>query len=110
MEYEAGCVEGVYGGTKQTNTARLPRPVHVVEPVHTSMYLVCTLVQLVWILGNLAFQRSALDMLVHTGAYNPLLCIHGTSFTKKAGNLRRGKVENRQAFVLEQPRLSLLNR
>ncbi len=35
---------------------------------------------------------------------------HGTSFTKKAGNLRRGKVENRQAFVLEQPRLSLLNR
>jgi hypothetical protein len=29
---------------------------------------------------------------------------------KKAGNLRRGKVENRQAFVLEQPRLSLPNR
>jgi hypothetical protein len=27
-----------------------------------------------------------------------------------AGNLRRGKVENRQAFVLEQPRLSLPNR
>ncbi len=29
---------------------------------------------------------------------------------KKAGNLRRGKVENSQAFVLEQPRLSLSNR
>ncbi len=29
---------------------------------------------------------------------------------KKAGNLRRGKVENSQAFVLEQPLLSLLNR
>ncbi len=24
--------------------------------------------------------------------------LYGTSFTKKAGNLRRGKVENRQAF------------
>ena len=44
----------------------------------------------------------ASDRLAHDG--------HGTSFTKKAGNLRRGKVENRQAFVLEQPRLSLLNR
>jgi hypothetical protein len=28
----------------------------------------------------------------------------------KAGNLRLGKVENRQAFFLEQPRLSLQNR
>ncbi len=29
---------------------------------------------------------------------------------KKAGNLRRGNVENRQAFVLEQSQLSLPNR
>jgi hypothetical protein len=29
---------------------------------------------------------------------------------KKAGNLRRGEVENRKAFVLEQPQLSLPNR
>ena len=27
---------------KQTNVACLPRTVHVVQPVHTSMYLVCT--------------------------------------------------------------------
>jgi hypothetical protein len=44
-------------------------------------------------------------------AYALLHAAHGTGFTKKkAGNLRRGKVENRQAFVLEQPRLSLPNR
>jgi hypothetical protein len=32
------------------------------------------------------------------------------SFTQKAGNLRRGKVDNCQAFVLEQPLLLLPNR
>jgi hypothetical protein len=35
---------------------------------------------------------------------------HGTSFTQKAGNLRRRKVENCKSIVLVQPQLSLLNR
>jgi hypothetical protein len=37
---------------------------------------------------------------------------HVLALFKKAGNLRQGKAENRQAYVLEQlePRLSLPNR
>ncbi len=55
-----------------------------------------------------ALERLALHELFspRSGVTN----VHGTSFTQKAGNLRLGKVEIFQAFVLEQPQLSLPNR
>jgi hypothetical protein len=40
-----------------------------------------------------------------TGLIVSLPMKHGSSFTQKAGNLRRGKVEKCQAFVLERPQL-----
>jgi hypothetical protein len=38
-------------------------------------------------------KRCGLDLIIKCKALRLDLC-HGTSFTKKAGNLRRGKVEN----------------
>jgi hypothetical protein len=48
-----------------------------------------------------------INQLIMYNNYDGNASIHGTSITQKAGNLRRGKAENWQAFVLGQRRLSL---
>jgi hypothetical protein len=87
MSEEGGHAAAVGGGEAPTNHADARRGCAGPSPTLPRLQ------------GHIIFKPCANGAAVHTNG-----------FTKKAGNLRRGKVENRQAFVLEQPRLSLLNR